>query len=377
MTLLLAADAPILIAFGKLPDPRSTRNQFYPLIDIIAVAMIGILCAANDWVSVIKWAVHNEAWFRSVGLCLNGIPSHDTIGRFFRLVDPKSFEECFRVWTQELAQTIQGVIAIDGKTIRNSGDSFKDTKPHHIVSAFAAENDVILGQLKTDEKSNEITAIPELLNTLVLKDCIVTIDAMGCQKEIAGKIVAGGGDYVLGLKGNQGNLHNEVADFFEQVMVVSPEEAECTYAKSVEKDHGRIETREVWATINCEWLPMIGEWPSLRSLVCVKATRESKGKVSSEIRFYISSLASEAERLGQVIRLHWGIENKLHWHLDVTFNEDKSKIRAGNGPENFSLLKRCVLNMVKADNTRKESITQKRREAAYSVAYRLHLLGVK
>ena len=374
---LLAADAPILNAFGKLPDPRKSRNQTYPLIDIISVAMIGVLCAANDWVSVVKWAMHNQEWFQSVGLCLNGIPSHDTIGRFFRLVNPKLFEECFRMWTQELSQKIQGIIAIDGKTIRNSGDSFQGTKPHHIVTAFAAENDIILGQLKTDEKSNEITAIPELLNTLVLKDCIVTIDAMGCQKEIAAKIVTQEGDYVLGLKGNQGTFHDEVANFFEQVMAVTPEEAGCTYAKSIEKEHGRIETREVWATTNVEWLPMLQEWPSLHSLVCVKSTRESKGKVSCEIRFYISSLRAQAERIGQAIRLHWGIENKVHWHLDVTFNEDKSKIRAGYGPENFSLLKRCVLNLVKMDDTRKESVTQKRREAAYSTAYRLHLLGVK
>src|SRR3954463_2048393 len=205
MTLNLAADAPLLQAFATLPDPRKSRNQIYPLIDIIAVAIVGILCSGNDWVSVVKWANAYVDWFQSVGLCLNGIPSHDTIGRFFRLVNPKAFESCFVQWVQTLNDTIQGVIAIDGKTICNSSDAFNGTQASHIVTAFAAENDIILGQLKTFEKSNEITAIPALLNTLRLKGCIVTIDAMGCQTVITKKILEQEGDYVIGLKGNQGN----------------------------------------------------------------------------------------------------------------------------------------------------------------------------
>ncbi len=377
MTIKLAADSPIFKIFGELDDPRSSRNQLYPLIDILAVALIGILCAGNDWVSIERWTKYNEAWFRSVGLCLNGVPSHDTLGRFFRLVDPKAFELCFRTWTQAIAEKIQGVIAIDGKTIRNSGDSFMELKPLHIVSAFAAENDIILGQLRTEAKSNEITAIPELLDTFGLKGCTVTIDAMGCQKGIAAKIVEKGGDYVLGLKGNHEFLRDEADNFFGQALEVSPEESGCTYSSSVEKNHGRIETREVWATDALEWLPMLKDWPSLRSLVCVKSTRKVKSIATTELRFYISSLPAQAERLGQVIRLHWAVENKLHWHLDVTFNEDKSKIRSQNGPENFSLLKRCVLNLIKADTTKKDSVNQKRKEAAYCEEYRLHLLGVK
>jgi predicted transposase YbfD/YdcC len=377
MTIKLAADAPIFKVFGDLPDPRGSRNQLYPLIDILSVALIGVLCAGNDWVSIVRWAKYNEAWFRSVGLCLNGTPSHDTIGRFFRLVDPKAFEVCFRAWTQEIAAKIRGVIAVDGKTIRNSGDSFRGLKPQHIVSAFAVENDIILGQLRTEIKSNEITAIPELLDTFKLKGCTVTIDAMGCQKAIAAKIVERKGDYVLGLKGNQEQLRDETANFFEQALKTSPAESGCTYFSTIEKDHGRIETREVWASEDLEWLPMRQDWEALRSLACVKSTREEKGKTTIETRFYISSLPAVAENLGQVIRLHWAVENKLHWHLDITFNEDKSKIRSGNGAENFSLLKRCVLNLIKADTTKKDSINQKRKEAAYSEEYRLHLLGVK
>ena len=377
MTLNLAADAPLLQAFATLPDPRQSRNQIYPLIDIIAVAIVGILCSGNDWVSIVKWAHAYESWFQSVGLCLNGVPSHDTVGRFFRLVNPKSFESCFSQWVQTLTDQIQGVIAIDGKTICNSGNTFKGSKAAHIVTAFAAENDIILGQLKTSEKSNEITAIPELLDTLRLKGCIVTIDAMGCQTAITKKIQDQRGDYVIGLKGNQGNLHAEAVNFFEQAIDVGAEEAGCGYAKTVEKDHGRIEEREIWVTTDLSWLERIEEWEGMKSLICVKSTRHEKGKTTVEMRYYISSLLATAERMGEVIRLHWGIENKLHWHLDVTFNEDKSKIHAGHGAENFSLLKRCVLNLVKADTTEKASISLKRRMAGWNPAYRLHLLGVK
>ena len=377
MTLNLAADAPLLQAFAKLPDPRKSRNQIYPLIDIVAVAIIGILCSANDWVNVVRWANAYENWFQSVGLCFNGVPSHDTIGRFFRLVDPKAFEGCFVAWIQMIADKIQGVIAIDGKTICNSGNAFNEQKAAHIVTAFAAENDIILGQLKTAEKSNEITAIPELLDTLVLKDCTVTIDAMGCQTAIVKKIRDSQGDYVLGLKGNQGTLHAEAVNFFDQAIEVGAEEAECEYHSTVEKGHGRIEEREVWMTSNLEWLEGSDDWEGLQSLICIRSTRHEKGKTTIEKRYYISILRTTAQRIGEVIRLHWGIENKLHWHLDVTFNEDKSKIRAGHGAENFSLLKRCVLNLVKADTSEVGSITTKRRIAGWNPAYRLRLLGVK
>ena len=377
MTLNLAADAPLLRAFASLPDPRKSRNQIYPLIDIIGVAIIGILCSANDWVTLVNWAHAYEPWFQSVGLCKQGVPSHDTIGRFFRLVDPKAFESCFTKWMNTLVEKIQGVIAIDGKTICNSGDSFAGTKPLHIVTAFAAENDIILGQLRTAEKSNEITAIPELLNLLALKGCVVTVDAMGCQTAIVKKIQERGGDYVLGLKGNQETLHAEAVNFFDQAIDAGAQEAGCSYGKTVEKGHGRVEEREVWVISNLEWLNGIEQWEGLKSLICVQATRHEKGKTTAERRYYISSLRLGADRMGKIIRLHWGIENKLHWHLDVTFNEDKSKIRAGYGAENFSLLKRCVLNLVKTDTTRKASVTQKRRMAGWDISYRLRLLGVK
>lgn len=377
MTFNLAADAPLLQAFASLPDPRQSRNQIYPLIDIVAVAIIGILCSANDWVTVVRWANAYKEWFQSVGLCYNGVPSHDTIGRFFRLVDPKAFEDCFAQWMGTIVQKIEGIIAIDGKTICNSDHAFIRTKPTHIVTAFAAENDIILGQLRTEKKSNEITAIPKLLQTLHLKGCIVTMDAMGCQTEIAETIQDQKGDYVFALKGNQGILHAEAVNFFDQVMEVEAQEADCDYAKTVEKDHGRIEERQIWTTSNLEWLDHRIAWKGLQSLTCVRSTRQEKGKITTEKRYYISSLKERADRMGAIIRSHWAIENKLHWHLDVTFNEDKSKVRAGHGAENFSLLKRCVLNLVKADTTEKGSITLKRRLAGWDVSYRLRLLGVK
>jgi len=377
MTFNLAADAPLLQAFASLPDPRKSRNQIYPLSDIIAVAVIGILCSGNDWMQVVRWASAYEDWFNSVGLCFNGIPSHDTIGRFFRLVDPEAFECCFAKWIQTLARNIEGVIAIDGKTIRNSGDPFHGKKSSHIVTAFAAENDIILGQLKTAEKSNEITAIPELLNTLRLKGCIVTIDAMGCQTAITKKIRDQKGDYVIGLKRNQGRLYDEAVNFFDQAIDAGIEETGCSYFKTAEKGHGRIEEREIWVTSDLVWLEGFEGWDSLKSLICVRSTRHEKGKTTVERRHYISSLQLGAERIGEIIRLHWCIENKVHWHLDVSFNEDKSKIRAGHGAENFSLLKRCVLNLVKADTTEKDSVSLKRKMAGWDPAYRLRLLGVK
>jgi predicted transposase YbfD/YdcC len=216
MSFSLPANAPLLLAFGDLPDPRKQRNQHYPLIDIIAVVIMGIICAADDFVAAYRWAYHRIEWLHSMGLCLNGVPSHDTMNRVFRLLNPKAFHECFMQWIRTIATTVEGAIAIDGKTLCNSGDEFKKTSPVHIVHAFALENQLLLGQLATDAKSNEITAIPELLKMLTIKGNIITIDAMGCQKEIVHQIKEQEGDYVIALKGNQGSLHAEAENFFQQ-----------------------------------------------------------------------------------------------------------------------------------------------------------------
>ena len=378
MSFSLPANAPLLLAFGDLPDPRKQRNQHYPLIDIISVVIMGIICAADDFVAAYRWAFHRTEWLQSMGLCLNGVPSHDTMNRVFRLLDPKIFNECFMQWVREIAATVEGVIAVDGKTLCNSGDAFREKNPLHIVHAFAAENNVLLGQLATDAKSNEITAIPELLKMLTIKGNVITIDAMGCQKEIVTQIREQEGDYVIALKGNQGTLHDEAENFFQQAMKVKPTESGCDFVSSIEKNRGRIEERQVW-TCSLEWLSteQLENWVDLKTLICVRSTRTHKGKTTQEIRYYISSLASKAQRLAEIVRAHWGVENKLHWHLDVSFGEDLCKIRTDHAAENFSLVKKMALNLLKADTSEKLGVPNKRKLAGWSPEYLLKILGVK
>ena len=378
MSFSLPANAPLLLAFGNLPDPRKQRNQDYPLIDIIAVVVMGIICAADDFVAAYRWAHHRSEWLSSMGLCLNGVPSHDTLNRVFRILDPEMFNQCFMQWVRTIAATVEGVIAIDGKTLCNSGDEFRKTSPLHIVHAFATENNLLLGQLATDAKSNEITAIPELLKMLTIKGNVITIDAMGCQKEIVKQIREGEGDYVIALKGNQGTLHAEAENFFAQAMDVTPSEAGCDFITTVEKNRGRIEERQVW-TCSLDWLSteQLENWIDLRTLICVRSIRTHKEKTTQELRYYMSSLASKAQRLAEIVRAHWGVENKLHWHLDVSFGEDLCKVRADHAAENFSLAKKIALNLLKADTSEKLGVPNKRKLAGWSPEYLLKILGVK
>lgn len=377
MSFSLPANAPILLAFSDLPDPRKQRNQHYPLIDVIAVVIMGIICAADDFVAAYRWANHRVEWLHSMGLCLNGVPSHDTMNRVFRLLNPKIFHECFMQWVRTIASTVEGSIAIDGKTLCNSGDEFKKNSPLHIVHAFAVENQLLLGQLATDAKSNEIKAIPELLKMLTIKGNVITIDAMGCQKEIVQQIKAQEGDYVIALKGNQGTLHAEAENFFQQAMDCTPDEAGCDYTSAIEKNRGRIEERQIW-TCSLDWLDaeQLEKWVDLKTLVCIKSIRTRKGKTTQELRYYMSSLTSDAQRIGQIVRGHWGIENKLHWHLDVSFGEDLCKIRTDYAAENFSLVKKMALGLLKADTSEKLGVPNKRKLAGWSPEYLLKILGV-
>ena len=379
MDFSLPANAPLLLAFAKLPDPRKERNRVYPLIDVIAVVLMGMICGANDIMAAYLWAQHRKDWFVSVGLCLNGLPSYDTLNRVFRFLDPKEFNRCFMEWVHAIAGRVQGVIAIDGKTLCNSGDAFRATKPIHLINAFAAENQFILGQLATETKSNEITAIPELLKLLTINGAIITIDAMGCQKDIVQQIKSQEGEYVIALKGNQGNLHAEIENFFQQAREVLPEESGCDFTKTLEKNRGRVEERMIWAC-NFDWLDnkeLIEEWAGIKSAVCVQSNRTHKGKTTIEFRYYISSLEPIAEQHGHVTRSHWGVENKVHWHLDVTFGEDQSKIRAGHGAENISLMRKSALNLLKSDTSLKAGIENKRKMAGWNPDYLLKILGVK
>ena len=364
----------IMLSFSVLPDPRKSRNQVYSLFDIITVAILSVLCGADDWMEVSLWGEANLSWLQQRGLCLNGIPSHDTFSRFFRFVDAAAFERCFINWTQRISSVVGGVIALDGKTICNSGSG--DEKAIHLVSAFSAENNIVLGQLATEAKSNEITAFPILIELLDLKQAIVTIDAAGCQKDIASQIRKKGGDYVLALKGNQGSLHAEVENFFGQAIQVKPEESGCDHYINEEKSRGRIETREVWVTESLGWLPQKDLWEGLTSIACLKSTRVVKGREAVEYRYYISSLEGDAWKIGRAIRTHWSVENKLHWQLDVSYREDDCKVRKDNGPENFSIIRRVTLNLLKADKKTKAGIKNKRSKAGWDKDYMLKILGM-
>ncbi|MFZ0564862.1 MAG: ISAs1 family transposase [Chlamydiales bacterium] len=366
----------IMTCFSIIPDPRKERNQVYNLFDLITVAILAILCGADDWVEVNLWATANIEWLNQFDICLNGVPSHDTLSRFFRYLDPKAFEKCFISWTQRIAKAVGGVIALDGKILCNSSDAANGTKAIHIVSAFSAENDIVLGQLATEAKSNEITAFPLLIEMLDLKGATVTIDAAGCQKDIAKAIREKGGDYVLALKGNQGKLHDEVENFFNQAIAVELEDSGCDYYKNEEYSRGRREQREVWTIDDIEWLPQKGKWKDLESLVCLKSTRTQKGNCTIEMRYYISSLSSDACKLAHAIRSHWGIENKLHWQLDVSYREDGCKICKDHGAENFSVIRRATLNILKGDKKTKAGIKNKRSKAGWDRRYMLELLGV-
>ena len=374
MTVQNLNETSIMLSFSVLPDPRKKRNQNYSLFDIVTVTILGILCGADDWVEISLWGEANLSWLQHHGICLNGIPSHDTFSRFFRFLDSSAFEKCFIMWTQRISKVVGGVIALDGKTICNSGCG--DEKAIHVVSAFSVENNLVLGQLATEKKSNEITAFPLLIELLDLKSAIVTIDAAGCQKNIAALIREKGGDYVLALKGNQGNIHAEVENFFKQALKVAPEEAECDYFCNEEKSRDRFEKREVWTTEDLDWLPQKDAWKDLKSLACLKSTRTLKGKETVEFRFYITSLPSDAWKIGHAIRSHWAIENKLHWQLDISYGEDGCKVRKDNGAENFTVLRRATLNLLKADKKTKAGIKNKRSKAGWNKEYMLDVLGM-
>jgi predicted transposase YbfD/YdcC len=364
----------IMQSFSVLPDPRKNRNQVHSLFDIITIAILAILCGADDWTEVSFWGEANLSWLQDRGICPDGIPSHDTFSRFFRFVDPNAFEQCFISWTQKVAKVVGGVIALDGKRICNSGSG--EERAIHLVSAFSVENDMVLGQLATETKSNEITAFPLLIDLLDIQKAIVTIDAAGCQKEIASKIRSQKGDYVLALKGNQGSLHAEVENFFNQALQVTPDEAGCDHYINEEKSRGRHEIREVWATEELSWLLQKDAWKDLTSIVCLKSRRTIKGKETTEFRYYISSLPPDAWKIGKAIRSHWSVENKLHWQLDVSYGEDDCKIRKDNGAENFSVIRRATLNLLKADKKTKAGIKNKRSKAGWDKNYMLKVLSM-
>ena len=343
-----------LDVFRDLPDPRSNRNQRHKLFDIFAIAICAILCGANDWVKVASFARKKKQWLETFLEHPNGVPSHDTFDRIFRLVDPDEFEKSFLNWTRLVADlSPEEVVAIDGKTLRGSHDKQDGKVAIHCVSAFASSNQLVLGQLVTEEKSNEITAIPKLLDTLAISDCLVTIDAMGCQKAIAEKIIDTDANYLLALKGNQSSLADEVENFFTQATTADFKGVKHVHYLFQEKNRGRQERREVWVSNDINWLPMLKEWKGLRSIMMIKTERIINDKPQQKTRLYICSLQYDAPGLKEAARQHWSIENTCHWVLDVTYQEDKSRVRKGYGVENLSRLKRLTLNLLMQDKTNK------------------------
>jgi len=352
----------LLIHFSTLPDPRVERTKRYPLNEIILLIICAALSGFEGWKQIKDFGEIKLEWLRKFLPYENGIPVDDTIARVMHKLDTKAFQSCFVSWMQSVVKTTDGdVVAIDGKTLRRSHDGASGKSAIHMVSAWSSANGVVLGQEKTAEKSNEITAIPELLNVLELKGCIVSIDAMGCQTAIAEQIVKHKADYILALKGNQGCLHEEVKDFFNIAQAENFKGLKVKYHEEHDKGHGRIEHRQCWVLeANQTHFPSAAKWESLKQVVMIKSQRHIKEKTSEETRFYITSLAEEPQKLLHAVRQHWQVENALHWTLDVTFREDESRIRKEAAPENYAMFRHITLNLLKLDTSRKASIKRKR-----------------
>jgi predicted transposase YbfD/YdcC len=367
--------------FAEIEDPRVERTRRHKLLDIIVVAMCAVICGADDWVDVEAWGNAKLDWLRQYLPLPNGIPSHDTFGDVFSRLKPEQFETSFLGWVQAvMGASGEPVVAIDGKTLRGSHDRGRGKSAIHLVSAWASANQLLLGQVKVNEQSNEITAIPVLLETLALGGAIVTIDAIGTQKPIARTIIDQGADYVLAVKENQGHLHDDVVATFEEAEARQFEHVPHTYAKTTNKGHGRIETRECWVIERLDYLEALRtaeDWSALRSLIMVRAERRLGEQVSVERRYFISSRADPAERQLAVIRSHWGIENELHWCLDVAFGEDGSRIRKGDGAQNFSFLRRLALTLLKREKTAKGGLKVKRHKAGWDTAYLIKVLAAQ
>lgn len=362
--------------FVSITDPRQAGKVKHDLVEMLVVAVMGVLVGADTFVEIELWAKAKLDWLRRYLRLEHGIPSHDTFGRLFGLIDPDEFEAAFRRWVGAILPALGAgsVVAIDGKTSRRAKKV--DATPLHLVSAFMAGAGLVLGQRATAEKSNEKTAIPELLATLALEGCIVTIDAMGAQPSIARAIRDKKADYVLAVKDNQPSLAASIRDFFG-LFQAAPDKTPHTFAETVEKDHGRLETRRCYAFDQLDCLAKPEAWPDLKSFAVIESERLIKGKTTVERRFYISSLAPDAQRLAQAIRSHWNIENRLHWCLDVVFADDQMRARTRHAAHNLAVLKRITMNLIRLDPIpRKGGIKARRLIASTSDDYRAELLGL-
>lgn len=360
----------LLIYFAELEDPRIERSKEHLLLDIVAIAICAVICGAEGWVDIEAYGEAKHHWLAQFLALPNGIPSHDTFARVFARLDPQQLQQCFLNWISAISKLTSGeVVAIDGKQLRHSYDRGANKGAIHMVSAWASSNRLVLGQRQVDEKSNEITAIPELLRVLELTGCIVTIDAMGTQKGIAAAIIDKNADYVLALKGNQANLFEEVQWLFEQAQANQFQDVEHDFSQSLDKGHGRIELRRCWTLTDLDYLVQKHQWQGLQSVAMIQAERRINGTTTTETRFYLSSLGGNAAQIAQAVRTHWAIENSLHWVLDVSFGEDASRIRTENAPQNFALLRQIALNLLTQEKTAKVGVKAKRKKAGWDDAY--------
>jgi predicted transposase YbfD/YdcC len=380
------AKTSLVAHFAQVLDPRINRRKDHDLVDILVIAVCTLLCAGETFNDMEDFGKAKYEWFKTFLGLRNGIPSHDTFNRVFAALDPKEFLDCFLRWTQSLRQAVsQEIVALDGKALRRALN--RDQSVKYVVSAWAESNGLVLGQLKVADKSNEITAVPELLRVLELGGCIVTIDAMGCQRKIAREILEADADYVLALKGNQETVHEEVKSFLDATLLelqtprppgakLSKGAATLAAWETVEKDHGRIEIRRYYQSDHLDWFADRSKWEGLKSVGMVESLREVNGKTTVERRYYLGSLLLGVETFARAVRSHWGVENKVHWIMDVCFREDQSRARAGYAAENLATLRRLALNLLRREKTKKRGISGKQLNAGWDHAYLLRLLGI-
>ena len=368
----------IVDAFDDLLDPRLDRTKRHHLSDILVITLCGAICGVDNWVEMERFGNAKIKWFRSFLDLPNGIPSHDTIGRVYSRLDPEVFRRSFIAWVESLAVVEAGdVIAIDGKTVRRSLDKATGASPLHLVNAWASEAGVALGQLATEKKSNEITAIPKLLEMLKVAGCIVTTDAMGCQREIASMLIDQGADYALQLKGNHPVVHKEVAQYFKSEIDETLVKSKGNFIETTDGDHGRIEVRRYWLTNDIGWFADASKWAGLRGFGMVESERTvGDGETTICRRYYLTSL-DNIEDLARSIRSHWSIENSLHWVLDMAFDEGHSRIRTGHAAENMAILRQVALNLLKQEKQEKVGIKTKRKMCGWDHEYLLTVLNLR
>jgi predicted transposase YbfD/YdcC len=361
--------------FGVIEDIRDEKKRRHLLIEMLVIAITAVICGANGWVQVEEFGKAREAWFRTFLQLPHGIPSHDTFGRVFALLSPEVFEACFRDWVASVREVCgEDIVAIDGKSLRRSHRRDKGFGPLHMVSAWSTANGVVLAQQATEAKSNEITAIPKVLEMLELKGCIVTIDAMGCQKTIAKKIVERGGDYVLALKGNQSTLAEAVEELFIDADAADYAGWSVDTHETIDRGHGRVETRRYFTLTAVDKIPQAADWEKLNMVGMVQSERQVNGKTRLDYRFYIGSIGGDAQRFAWAVRNHWGIENRLHWCLDIAFREDESRVRDRQAANNLAVLRHIAVNLLKKDTTIKGGLKTKRLVAGWNEDYIANLL---